>query len=46
MVKVEAVWYVKDEAQADEMIVTLGEKYKVGISYSAKQDEENEDDNE
>ena len=46
MVKVEAVWFAKDEAQADEMLIMLVEKYKVGVSYSAKQDEENDDDSE
>lgn len=33
MIVVKATWYVETEEQADEMVRTLVEKYKVGINY-------------
>jgi len=44
MVKVEAVWYADNEAQANEMVVMLVEKYKVGVSLSVNELMEDEDD--
>jgi hypothetical protein len=44
MVKVEAVWYAEDEAQANEMVVMLVEKFLVGVSVSVNELMEDEDD--
>ena len=46
MIVVKATWYTTTEEQADEMVRSLVEKYKVGINYSAEvyEEEENEDD--
>lgn len=43
MIVVKATWYVATEEQADEMVRSLVEKYKVGINYSTEVYEESDD---
>jgi hypothetical protein len=44
MVKVNATWYAKNEAEADEMVIWLVEKFHVGVSVSVNELMEDEDD--
>jgi len=43
MIEVKATWYVTTEEQADEMVRTLVEKYKVAVSYKTEVVEEDND---